>query len=766
MPSRAALAIVAVALASLSTAAALGLGRVFESGRFVLPVLGAVLVVHGIGAIARARNLSALDVVALWAAALAAYLIWALAPQSTFFGIPTADTLTTLADRLGDGFDELRNAIVPAPATDGAILLAVVAVWMVAASAEILAFWRRAAIAAVAPALALFIWTAALGTDSSGTLSTLAFATAALAYLLLAQQAAMTSGRTRFAGRQLGVGTGLVGVGTLLGAIALVAGLLVGSALPGADAEPLLDLQGLGKKGSTPDSRSYRTEPPLARIGEDLTQQEPVDLFTVTAAQPEYWRIAALDEYQSTNGGEWTLTAAGSGEVVEGLDAKVSSGDLEQSYVIDKLDGRWVPAAYEPVRIEGTTPLVVKASTTLVTGRNSLRGVRYTVSSKLPPGAVAAITPAQSAATSAPVPRALRRYETLPSEFPQDVRDLAARVTEGKRTPYERAQALERFFLDPTENFTYSLQTDLSATAQSQSAISEFLKPGNRAGFCVQFAGSYAAMARAIGLPARVAVGFTPGALDPVTGQYTVTSYEAHAWPEVYLSGLGWIRFEPTPTSNAPGGSDLPNRAPTALPDTTTAPGTATATTVPGEQSGPGTDPGTATTVPGSRGADVRIDTDDAKKDGDGGILPGWEFLVWLLVALVIATAGGAIAILLAKARLRRQRRTRDDPAEAIAGAWQEVIERLGEAGIRHDLARTPLELAIYAPPLLPDGAAEPLTELARAYSASEYGRQEPDDELAGNAWRYASEVSAALNAGASVRERWRRRLDPTPLRR
>ena len=92
----------------------------------------------------------------------------------------------------------------------------------------------------------------------------------------------------------------------------------------------------------------------------------------------------------------------------------------------------------------------------------------------------------------------------------------------------------------------------------SGSAILEFLS--TKRGFCVQFASAYAVMARTLGIPARVAVGFTPGTL--ADGRYHVTSHDAHAWPEIYLTGIGWTHlFDPTPAQqgDTTGGSDLPN---------------------------------------------------------------------------------------------------------------------------------------------------------------------------------------------------------------
>ena len=92
-------------------------------------------------------------------------------------------------------------------------------------------------------------------------------------------------------------------------------------------------------------------------------------------------------------------------------------------------------------------------------------------------------------------------------------------------------------------NFDYSLD---SPAGHGDDALVDFLESG--VGYCEQFAGAYAAMARSLGIPARVAVGFTPGNEDPDDpGLYRVLGRHAHAWPEVYFPGTGWVAFEPTP---------------------------------------------------------------------------------------------------------------------------------------------------------------------------------------------------------------------------
>ena len=79
--------------------------------------------------------------------------------------------------------------------------------------------------------------------------------------------------------------------------------------------------------------------------------------------------------------------------------------------------------------------------------------------------------------------------------------------------------------------------------------MQEFL--AQRRGYCEQFAGTFAAFARVLGLPSRVAVGFTPGELRD-DGRYYVQDKHAHAWPEIYFDGLGWVPFEPTPARGNP----------------------------------------------------------------------------------------------------------------------------------------------------------------------------------------------------------------------
>lgn len=123
-----------------------------------------------------------------------------------------------------------------------------------------------------------------------------------------------------------------------------------------------------------------------------------------------------------------------------------------------------------------------------------------------------------------------------------DIAQRARELTEDAKTPYQQAMDLQSFF-HATTNFTYDTHV---APSRSDDAVWDFLQ--STRGYCVQFATSMTIMARTLGIPARVAVGFLPGEADD-NGNYVITGRQSHAWPELYFEDYGWVRFEPTPAS-------------------------------------------------------------------------------------------------------------------------------------------------------------------------------------------------------------------------
>ena len=122
---------------------------------------------------------------------------------------------------------------------------------------------------------------------------------------------------------------------------------------------------------------------------------------------------------------------------------------------------------------------------------------------------------------------------------------LAESIVRGVTTDYDRAARLERFLLD---NYPYDLNVE--PLPPGRDAVDFFLFE-QQAGYCSHFATAMAAMARHIGLPTRVAVGYLPGFIDPMTGTHVVRNGDAHAWVEVHFEKHGWVAFDPTPNPDA-----------------------------------------------------------------------------------------------------------------------------------------------------------------------------------------------------------------------
>ena len=225
-------------------------------------------------------------------------------------------------------------------------------------------------------------------------------------------------------------------------------------------------------------------------------------------------------------------------------------------------------------------------------------------------------------------------------------------------------------------------------------------------------------MARSIGLPARVAVGFTTG-LARADGAYSVLGKNAHAWPEVWFDGYGWVQFEPTPGRGAPGGQDITGVQPqqddvpppgAGVPGGLPVPSTSIAAAVNGPDRADIEGPGTPDSIPA---ADRSGDREQPCRGRGSSAL-----------AAVVAIVLGAPAL---GRRLRRSH-VPSDPASRIAELWARARRAVETTtGRRLDPTLTPLEQAREVSPTLPV-AAEPLRALAEVATAATYA---PPGELA-----------------------------------
>lgn len=718
-----------VGLAAVALVAAAGCLRLFEGAGWVVPALVAVVGAQAAGALTHRWPASAA------AAAQGAGLLLLLLERvggHTAYGVPTPATFIALAQVAGRAPEALRAAIVPAPTTPELILLVVTGLWVAVAAADWLARRRRAGLLALLPLTAFPVVVAALGTGRGRVPLTFAFAAGASAYAALDRAAArpaieavrLRAAPPRTSPPALRGRLGLAGPALAVG----VAAVVLGPVVPGIG-RAVVDVHALGV---TLDVSRVELNP-LVDIQPQLLTDRRTELFTVRSVAPAYWRLTALDRF---DGRRWSPSRPAlyrhDGPTAEGIGA--GNRALHQDYALSALDSPWLPAAGKAIRVRASGARLDPETDSLVTKKGSRFVRAYRVESRLPPDP---FEPRPSAGSPAVEPAALARHLTLPRNFPPAVRQMAQRFTAGATTPFERAAALE-------DSLRVGFIYDEGAPAgASMNALSTFLLSSRR-GYCEQFAGAYAAMARALGLPTRVAVGFTPGTYDESAGVWRVTTREAHAWPEVFLAGLGWTPFEPTP------GRVLPD------PDTRVRPSNTVERLASARAAG-GTDAAALARIDPGAAAGV-----DAGPGGRPGGLAGavaHRRTAWWLGAAAL----GLLAVPPAVKIRRRHNRRRAPPGAAVLGAWCEALDRLGEAGLACRANETPLEFARRAGAERP-GAAPALRRLAVLVNGAAYS--EADGNRDAEAWAASDRTVRALDAHDPHWLRWRRRLDPRPLLR
>ncbi len=158
---------------------------------------------------------------------------------------------------------------------------------------------------------------------------------------------------------------------------------------------------------------------------------------------------------------------------------------------------------------------------------------------QLPPGFDGQVPPTYSD------PAVLTTYTKLPPGLTPAIKQLALQITAHASTMYDKVAALESYLRS-----NYQYDAAITAPPPGAEAISWFLFQSKR-GFCNYFAGAMAIMARELGIPARVAAGYTNGKFNPKTNQWDIVGTDAHAWTQVYFAGYGWINFEPSATFSA-----------------------------------------------------------------------------------------------------------------------------------------------------------------------------------------------------------------------
>jgi transglutaminase-like putative cysteine protease len=733
---------VAVSRAGLTLAAALGLARVLAGGSWVGAMVFAAVIPALAFALAHHRRWHPLTAPAVSVVVGAWLAVIVDDPSETLAGIPSAAALSHFGHDLARAPHTLRSATVPVDPVGAALLLSFVAVFVAAGATEVIARRLDAPIGALGPSIALYVAIAALGSGRWAP-TTACYALVVVAYLVALQHAEVTARRTWFqAGRsrRSQAATGGIAAGAMVIAFAIA----LGPTFPGARGGAWLNYR---KLGNGTGSSVLSTPSPLLTLRSKLTRDANKEMFVVKTSndKPYYWRLVGLDDlgadgnwgYQRNHGDQRSADALPPPSTPDGpnhVTQMIRMTGAEDPY--------WLPAAYRPFHIDLPDSAVLPASMSLILTNRTIQGLTYTVASE-----VRTPSNAELSAVSFRDLAAMSDQARLPGNFPDQIRNYAKLLTKDAATPYDKAAALEQFFQSDT--FTYDQKVDYGSSPR---ALEEFVLRKHR-GFCEQFALAFAEMARAVGLPARVAVGYHASALDPKDGMFHVMGDDAHAWPEVWLGReIGWYAFEPTknqfnPTTQR--GSE--NRKPPTTPGATT----------------PTSTPSTATSVPrtGSTKAPPtpnRIQVDPPATKSTSG-KTATRVLLAFVVAIggaLLVIAGGLIALIVAALRRTRRRRYAVDARRRVLGAWTEALERLAAAGVQPRPAATSIEFALrHAPAHGAGGAGPPLMDLARLHTAAMFAPEPPSDADADAAWQQVDAIDAALRQNVTRSERWVTRL-------
>jgi transglutaminase-like putative cysteine protease len=552
--------------AGLATAMALAaLFPVFQGGHWFWRVVGAVAAVTLAGLLTRAVRLPAVLQPLVALLFLVAYLCVAFAHGTLDYGIPTQRTVDALRALVDGGRGDIEKYGPPITPSPGIVLLAAAGVGAVAFLVDLLAVVLDRVALSGLPLLALFAVPSAV---LPGGLGGLAFAIGATGWLVLLLEEGServgrwgTPMRSALPGARAGGDDSSLGrVGRRIGAAALGLAVLVPAAVPGLD-HRLVGGNGGGGKGAGDGPSSATTYNPLTTLKDQLTLPKPRQLFVYSTDDPEpdYVRMTTLDRYNGLGWSSSKLEADREQALVQkgvprpaGEDDNGPHQDVTMRVAIDEnhLDVHWLPVPYGPrkIQVDGTWLWDPKSQTVFSASRTTSKLKPYTVTASRTTPTRDSLLAATDVAINVDV--AARYGTALPVS--QSVVDLAQRITGRATTPYDEAVAIQRWFTNPRNGYVYSVNASLPTPGQDP--LEAFLQ--GKHGFCEQYATAMAVLLRVVGLPSRVAVGFTPGLAVPNhPGVYSVTTSDAHAWPEAWFPGTGWVRFEPTPAAN---GASIP----------------------------------------------------------------------------------------------------------------------------------------------------------------------------------------------------------------
>jgi transglutaminase-like putative cysteine protease len=605
---------------------------------------------------------------------------WVFGRGHLWYGLPTWQTILAFNDILVDARETITSYAPPAPSGPGVVLAMALIVWLTMLVVDVLIVTRGSPTLGGIPLVTAFIIAAS---NSGPGMPMWHFAAAALLWLLLLTRSETLS-LSRW-DRRVRDGTGRgTGISRLVATARVVAVASVTVAVVAATFVPHMPtrflLDGLGRSTDATGRTGTMTINSTVNLARSLESQstEPVLAYRSSDSAPPPLRVAVLDVYER---GEWrereVLGVPRSDDLVTGPTDPESE---TESFVVsaNNLAAPQLALPYPATSLTIDAEWQSRVDGTVLVDRR-VDGYSADYVSRIPAEEV------------------LQESGSVPSgvgnlSVDAQSADVVGAVLDEIITPgmsqIDKARAIQEHLRGP--EYTYSLElagptADRNGNLVQLDPLSHFLL--TKQGYCTQFASAMVMMARAEGIPSRFVIGFLPGTATrggERGGERTVVAADAHAWPELYFSGIGWLRFEPTPATRA--GSSPPYASaawgdPDAPTPTTTA--TPTPTSAPTQQR------------PEDLLADD-LDTPAGSLTPQSPVAAAADRFGWLALVLLAGALGAGAMPASAWWERRRRRHAAADDAERIEVIWQDLLERLDDVGITPPVDATPRQTGTY----------------------------------------------------------------------
>jgi transglutaminase-like putative cysteine protease len=665
-----------------------------------------------------------------------------------FWVIPTPQTVGTFAGLIDAGSASIAQQSTPAEVTLGILFLLAGGTGLIAIVMDLLAVTLRWPALAAAGALVPLLAPGFIIRDGAETITLTAAAIALLLVLWVdvhvrraqwATRASAGASSPSISPPQRARGLGPIRGALPVGSLTIVGALILSSVAPSFTAGGLVTERASGLLFGTGVS-------PMINLGQDLRRPEagPAFHYTSTGTEPPYFSLLTLDDVV---GKTWTarIDGADTRNTVDnirrplGLDPTVETVEASTSVVIDGVKSHWLPAPARATSVEGLNGRWYWDSGTRAiasTTANTL-GQEYTVSSL-----EVAPTADQLRQSGSDYPASVLSNLQLPVEPPPIIEETARTVTAGTSSNYDAAVAVQNYLRSAA--FTYDTEAPVEDgyDGGGVDVIGVFLEV--KRGYCVHFAATMATMARALGIPSRVSLGYLPGVrsqdLVQGRGRYDVDSHDLHAWPELYFVGVGWVKFEPTPGRGT-------------VPDFERSVDAGTPATLPGGAAATGA-PGLG---PDRLVDDTALDSGAATQNGTtSNALP---LIGFSALALVLLLLPGLARGMLRRSRVRRIR------SGAAGGdlAWIELEHTSLDHGMPVPITDTPRTFAgrIKTRVTLDPASSAALERVLLAVERTRFDRSEVRTETLADDLTL---VLRAVHASASVARRMRAVFAPASL--